>query len=272
MIKMKKLLTAVLITGFILLTLSTAVSADEDLISNVMVKYFKGSVETVGMAVAPDNMSNAAQAKVLAREGAIVDARAKMLEYIKGVHITKDVTVVNAMANSKINQTLEGFINGTYVIQGSENWEEGIYQVTMRKDIDEFNRVFYEEQSTEFASKPAERETDYTGLVIDARNVDLKPQVMFRIESESGMAVYDNTKALFEPAVDKGLVGFAPSIERASELPRVGETPLIVEAIEVSGEAGTVVVISNEDAAVINRELESTKVFRQANVVAVIDE
>ncbi len=71
---------------------------------------------------------------------------------------------------------------------------------------------------------------------------------------------------------DKGLVGFAPSIERASELPRVGETPLIVEAVEVNGEDGTVVVVSNEDAAEINRELESTKVFRQANVVAVIDE
>jgi len=269
---MKKLLTAVLITAFFLLTISSAVSADEELISNVMVKYFKGSVETTGMAVAPDNMSNAAQAKVLAREGAIVDARAKMLEYIKGVHITKDVTVVNAMANSKINQTLEGFIDGTYVVEGSEKWEEGIYQVTMRKDIDEFNRVFYEEQSTEFATEPAARETNYTGLVIDARNINLNPQVMFRIEAENGTVVYDNTKALFEPAVDKGLVGFAPSIERASELPRVGETPLIVEAVEVNGEDGTVVVVSNEDAVKINKELESTKVFRQANVVAVIDE
>ncbi|MFP4372661.1 MAG: hypothetical protein ACLFQ4_10615, partial [Halanaerobium sp.] len=258
--------------AFILLTFSTAVSADEDLISNVMVKYFKGSVETVGMAVAPDNMSNDAQAQVLAREGAIVDARAKMLEYIKGVHITKDVTVVNAMANSKVNQTLEGFINGTYVVQGSEEWNEGIYKVTMRKDIDEFNRVFYEEQSAEFATEEAERETDYTGLVIDARNVDLNPQVMFRIEAENGTVVYDNTKALFEPAVDKGLVDFAPSIERATELPRVGDTPLVVEAVEVSGEDGTVVVVSNEDAAEITEELESTKVFRQANVVAVIDE
>lgn len=270
---MKKIFLTVLISAFLLLTLPTMVGAEDDLISNVMVKYFKGSVETVGMAVAPDNMSTAAQAKVLAREGAIVDDRAKMLEYVKGVHITKDVTVVNAMANSKINQELEGFINGTYVVKGSEKWsEEGIYTVTMRKDIDEFNRVFYEEKSTEFANDSASKETEYTGLVIDARNVDLSPQVMFRIEAEDGTVVYDNTKALFEPAVDKGLVGFAPSVERASELPRVGENPMIVEAVAVSGEDGTVVVVSNVDAAMMNSELESTKVFRQANVVAVIDE
>lgn len=268
---MKKLITVLLALSFLVLSFSAAVSADDELVSNIMVKYFKGSVETVGMAVAPDNMSNAAQSKVLAREGAIVDARAKMLEYIKGVHITKDVTVVNAMANSKIKQELEGFINGTYVVKGSENWSEGIYTVTMRKDIDEFNRVFYEEQSAEFATSPATKGTDYTGLVIDARNVDLNPQVMFRIESENGQVVYDNTKALFEPAVDKGLVGFAPSVERASELPRVGENPMIVEAISVGGEDGTVVVVSNQDAARMNQELESTKVFRQANVVAVID-
>lgn len=268
---MKKSITVLLALSFLVLTFSAAVSADEELVSNVMVKYFKGSVETVGTAVAPDNMSNAAQAKVLAREGAIVDARAKMLEYIKGVHITKDVTVVNAMANSKVKQELEGFINGTYVVKGSEEWSEGIYTVTMRKDIDEFNRVFYEEQSTEFATDPAVKDTAYTGLVIDARNVDLNPQVMFRIEAESGQVVYDNTKALFEPAVDKGLVGFAPSIERASKLQRVGDNPMIVEAIAVGGEDGTVVVVSNQDAARMNRELESTKVFRQANVAAVID-
>ena len=269
---MKKLLTALLATAFILLTLSTAVSADEDLVSNVMVKYFKGSVETVGMAVAPNNVANDAQAQVLARAGAVVDARAKMLEYIKGVNISKDVTVVNAMANSKINQSVEGLVEGTYVVEGSEKWQDGIYKVTMRKDIDEFNRVFYEEQSSEFASESAEKETDYTGLVIDARNTALNPQVMFRVEAENGTVVYDNTKALFEPAVDKGLVGFAPSIERASELPRVGDSPMVVEAVEVNGENGTVVVVSNQDAAAINSQLAKTKVFRQAKVVAVIDE
>jgi hypothetical protein len=237
-----------------------------------MVKYFKGSVETVGMAVAPNNIANDAQAKVLARAGAIVDARAKMLEYIKGVNISKDVTVVNAMANSKINQSVDGLVEGTYVVEGSENWEEGIYSVTMRKDIDEFNRVFYEEQSSEFASDAASRDTDYTGLVIDARNTALNPQVMFRVEAENGTVVYDNTKALFQPAVDKGLVGFAPSIEKASTLPRIGEEPMVVEAVEVKGENGTVVVISNEDAAAINSQLAQTKVFRQAKVVAVIDE
>lgn len=269
---MKKLLAVLLVTAFLVLGLTAAVSADEDLVSNVMVKYFKGSVETVGMAAAPNNVANDAQAQVLARTGAIVDARAKMLEYIKGVHISKDVTVVNAMANSKINQTVEGLVDGTYVVEGSEEWQDGIYKVTMRKDIDEFNRVFYEEQSSEFASKPAEKETDYTGLVIDARNTDLNPQVMFRVEAADGTVVYDNTKALFEPAVDKGLVGFAPSIERASALPRVGETPMVVEAVEVNGENGTVVVVSNEDAAAINNQLAKTKVFRQANVVAVVDQ
>jgi hypothetical protein len=269
---MKKLITALLITVFLVLSLASAVSADEDLVSNVMVKYFKGSVETVGMAVAPNNIANDAQAKVLARAGAIVDARAKMLEYIKGVNISKDVTVVNAMANSKINQSVDGLVEGTYVVEGSENWEEGIYSVTMRKDIDEFNRVFYEEQSSEFASDAASRDTDYTGLVIDARNTALNPQVMFRVEAENGTVVYDNTKALFQPAVDKGLVGFAPSIEKASTLPRIGEEPMVVEAVEVKGENGTVVVISNEDAAAINSQLAQTKVFRQAKVVAVIDE
>ena len=95
---------------------------------------------------------------------------------------------------------------------------------------------------------------------------------MFRIEAENGNLVYDNTKALFEPAVDKGLVDYAPSIERVSNLPRIGETPLVVKAVEVNGENGTVVVVSNEDAAKINNELENTEVFRQAKVAAVIDE
>ena len=231
-----------------------------------------GQIKTVGMGVAPDNVSTEAQGFVMAREAAIVDARAKMLEYIKGVHIDKDTTVVNMMANSKINQAVSGMINGTYVVEDSDKWVDGVYKVEMERDLLDLYRIIYVEFEDQFATDEPTRETDYTGLIIDARNVDLKPQVRFRIEDENEEVVYASVKALYQPAVDSGLVNFAHSVEQARQDSRMGDNPMVVQAIDTAGENDTIAVVSNSDGSRIRQELNETEVFRNTRVMVVIDE
>ncbi|MFW5992224.1 MAG: hypothetical protein ACOCQN_03440 [Halanaerobiaceae bacterium] len=123
------------------------------------INWHKGYVEAVGMAVAPDNVSSEAQGIVLAREGAIVDARSKLLEFVKGVHIDKNTTVANMMANVKINQDIEGFIKGTYVVDDSEKWQEDIYSVRMRKNLSGFRDIIYREYRDRFTRQKPTRKT-----------------------------------------------------------------------------------------------------------------
>ena len=275
---MSKLSKILVITAIIITFAAPAVLAGpnaatiQELFGDSSAYFEAGQIKTVGMGVAPDNVSTEAQGFVMAREAAIVDARAKMLEYIKGVHIDKDTTVVNMMANSKINQQVSGMINGTYVVEDSDKWVEGVYKVEMERDLLDLYRIIYVEFQDEFATEEPARQTEYTGLIVDARNVDLKPQVRFRIEDEDEDVVYASTKALYQPAIDSGLVNFAHSVEQAKEDSRMGDNPMVVQAIDTAGENDTVAVVSNSEGSRIRSELNETEVFRETKVMVIIDE
>lgn len=264
------LILTLLIINFVTVV-SFAQEAKNDVNYDVNIDWIHGYIEAVGMAVPPENAATEAQGIVLAREGAIVSARARLLEYIKGVHIDERTTVVNLMANSKMNQKVSGFIKGTYIVNNSGKWDGQIYTIKMRKDISDFYQVIYKNNQDEFALAKPTKETPYTGLIIDARNVDLTPQIMFKIVDESGNVIYSSAQAYYLPAIDKGLAGFAPSINDALNNPRVGDNPLIIKAKGASGENNTVVMVSNEDGQKIEHLLAETEVFREAKIIVVID-
>ena len=229
----------------------------------------RGYIETVGKAVAPDNVSTQAQAKLLAREGAILMGRTRMLELLEGVKIDAKTTMVNMMANQKVNQEVSGVVQGAHIVEGSENWDGEIYTIRLRKPIKEVYKIVYQERKERFTKRPPKRKTEYTGLVIDAREVDLTPQVMFEILNEYGNVVYSAAKAHYQPAVDRGLTGFASSIETAKEDSRTGSNPLVVEAIDTEGTANTNVVVSRQDGERIKYHLDETEVFRNVRVIIV---
>ena len=235
------------------------------------VDWINGYIQATGMAVPPNNISSEAQGIVLAREGAIVTGRARILEYLKGVYIDEKTTVVNMMANSKINQSVNGYIRGTYIVDGSGNWDGKIYSIKLRKDLAGFYRIVYKKNKDDFTNDKPTKETSYTGLVIDARNVNLNPQVMFKIIDESGSTIYNSTKAYYQSAIDKGLTGYAPSVQDAVNNSRTGSKPMVVKAVAATGENNTVVVVSNEDAQRIKRLISDTKIFRKAKIMVVME-
>lgn len=65
-----------------------------------------------------------------------------------------------------------------------------------------------------------------------------------------------------------GLVGYAKSIEDAKSLKRVGEAPLVVKAIDVSGSYKTNPVISKQDARKISQNKD---IFNNCAVVFVVN-
>lgn len=235
------------------------------------INLYRGYIETKGKAVAPDNISSNAQGKLLAREGAILMARTRMLEILEGVQIDAKTTMVNMMANQKVNQEVSGYVDGAEIVEGSENWDGEIYTIKVRKPLKELRKIVYREHKNKFNKKEPRKKTEYTGLVIDAREVDLTPQVMFEIIDEDGDMVYSAAKAFYQPAVDRGLTGFSTSMEKAKEDTRTGNNPLLVKAIDTTGEADTGVVVSRDDGEQIRYHLDETEVFQQTKVIVVTE-
>ena len=86
-------------------------------------------IEGTGMAVAPTN-ARGAQAKVLARRGAIVDLQRNLLESIGGVQVDSRTTMNDFMAEDRVRTEVNGLIQGIQLMDGK--WDGEAYTVTGR--------------------------------------------------------------------------------------------------------------------------------------------
>jgi len=95
--------------------------------------------KVTGAGVAPcENMCNMAQAKVMARRAAILNAYEELAEKIYGIEIKGQDSVKNMMStDNQISAQVKGLIKGAFI--DKEEFKNGIYYVTMSLKIDAKN-------------------------------------------------------------------------------------------------------------------------------------
>ncbi len=235
------------------------------------VNWSDGLVAATGMAVAPTNIRTAAQGKLLARRGAIVDAQRQLVETLGSVRVDAETSLVNMMANDVVRTKISGLLHGSFVIPGSETWDGEIYAVEVGLNMRGLLPVVYEERKVKFRVSETTRFTEYTGLVIDARGLRFAPQIMIDIRDEDGRLIYGAAEAYYEPAVSKGLVSYCSALEIARNDPRVGTNPLVVRAERVSGRYQDSLVLSRSDSHRLLNLLSDTDVFADCRVIIVVD-
>jgi hypothetical protein len=115
----------------------------------------------------------------------------------------------------------------------------------------------------------------YTGLIIDARNLGLKRAAFPRILSSDGRVIYgqwasiDNSKMQY--MILNGIVAYYESPEGAKKSDRAGINPLIVQAVGVSGPGEWDIVISQESADLIEKAAGMGNLMNDFKVVVVKD-
>jgi len=101
----------------------------------------------------------------------------------------------------------------------------------------------------------------YTGLIVDARGLNLKRGMSPRIYSESGQLVYAGVTVTYDFLQTAGIASYGR--ELSPELLRriqpngtVKVSPLVVKGLEVTGTTETNVIISDHDAQAILQALD----------------
>jgi hypothetical protein len=94
-----------------------------------LVDWGQNYIEATGMAVAPEG-TKGAQAKALARRGAIVDLQRNLLESVGGVQIDSRTTMNDFMAEDRVRSEVHGLIQGVELLDGQ--WDGEAYTVTGR--------------------------------------------------------------------------------------------------------------------------------------------
>jgi hypothetical protein len=268
------------------------------------IDWKEGVIIAKGVGASPESVVGGL-ARIMAMRAAKVDAYRNLLEIVKGVRVNSESRVENFMLKSDvINTKVNGFVKGAKVIKKEYYHEERIAEVTIQAPlkgnlslVDIISPSKITSVAPKFVAKdvylcptcgqiwpkekPLPKEVQaakkrmkgevYTGLIVDAKGLGLRPCMAPRIVTEDGREVYGSAYVAREFVLKYGMVGYLRSLEHAKKSDRVAPNPLIVKGIKAVEPGRTDVVISFEDAIKLHQMRENLSFLEKCRVIIVLD-
>ncbi len=247
------------------------------------VNWSNRTVTATGIGAPNPNAPNMAVKRAGAINAAKLVAIRDLIATIKGMYLSSEQTAENYMMTSDVVKTqVEGIAKAFKVVGEPKYFDDGSVEVTVEMSINgELSDVFLKEaefgDTTPLVGEATYKLSDlvaepsvYTGLIIDCRDIQLRPALAPKIFNKSGEEIYGSANVSKEYAIQQGMLGYLKSVESAKDNARVTNNPLIIKAIGVKGTNKSDAIISDEDAAKI-KELDSKLNFlKECRVVAII--
>ncbi len=233
-----------------------------------------------------------------------VDGYRNLLELVKGVQVTSETVVNNYMLEKdEIRTHIEGYVQGAQIID-ERYLSDGTLELVLECPIDGIGEAIMKDMklgsgkplgtaiplcptcgqpwpagkpvpagvtliggsgtSTSAGAKP------FTGLVIDASGLGVKPALAPKILNEKGDEVYGTGFVSREYAIQIGVTGYAKTVKQASDDERVTDYPLVVKGMRTDGTNKADIVISNSDAAKIHSLSENLSMLEKCRVMIIV--
>jgi hypothetical protein len=245
--------------------------------SSGKVDWTTGVITAVGIGAPPAQPANAAQARAMAERAAQVVAYRNLLEAIKGVRVDSTTTVENFMVSSDVIKTeVSGIIQGATVMD-KKYMSDGSVEVTVGMKLTGAlaDALLPKGPATPAgmtgALTPGATGQIYTGLIVDARGLGIRPAMAPKILNEDGKEVYGSAWISRDYAVREGMVGYLKDPAAAQANPRVTDKPLMVKALKVAGDGRVDMVISNADAATLQSASQNLSMLEKCRVIVLVD-
>lgn len=245
------------------------------------IDYGNRTIKATGIGFVPQNVINAGQARRAALRIAKTDALRQLIEIVNGVVLTSETTMSGAMLDDVIKTQVEGVIRGAYQVGEpkylSDTSIEVAYEVPMSGISEIITPPFTYTPPQPVAEAVPATETaatvvgPITGLVIDARGLNVRPAMSPAILDQNGNIVYGPGNYSREYAVTNGVAGYSRDMAAAREDARVAGNPLVIKGISSSGTNSTDVTVGNSDVMKIKTADSRNGILRDCRVLILID-
>ncbi|HEY6012000.1 MAG TPA: LPP20 family lipoprotein, partial [Nitrospirota bacterium] len=258
--------------------MGTIKDVEQSVGSTGKVDWTTGVITAVGIGAPPAQPANAAQARAMAERAAQVVAYRNLLEAVKGVRVDSTTLVENFMVTSDVIRTeVNGIIQGA-MIMDKKYMSDGSVEVTVGMKLSGAlaDALLPKGPQTPPAGlsgtlAPATPGQLYTGLIVDARGLGVKPAMAPKILNEDGKEVYGSAWINRDYAVREGMAGYLKDPVAAQTNPRVTDKPLMVKALKASGDARVDTVITNADAAMLHNAAQNLSMLEKCRVIILVD-
>lgn len=259
------------------------------------VNWSGGYIEATGIGAPPERFYGKPQARPMALRAAQVDAYRNLLEVVQGVRVDSETEVKDfTVASDTIRAKVEGLVKGAQLVK-RDYLSDGTVEVTLRMPLygdSSIGNVVMPlpapvkgETPPAAAPPPAEPQVAtpagptppaaapevYTGLVVDARGIQLRPTMKPKILDDAGKEVYGYMMVDQTYANQQGISSYSKDLAAAQANPRVTNNPLTVKALRSEGPTKGDVVISAADAAKVGASAENLSFLKKCRVMIVLD-
>jgi hypothetical protein len=110
-------------------------------------------------------------------------------------------------------------------------------------------------------------ESNFSGIIIDCRGLALTPCLFPRILSDAQNEVFSSDFADPHYIIQRGLTAYYSDKKQARE--RVGDKPLVINALAVTGDNSTNIVISTRDTRLIHGSQHNLDLLKECGVAII---
>lgn len=288
----KYAILAIAFVGLLVLPVSLYCAEWEDFMEPMAtgtINWTKGVVQAKGIGAPPEKYYGKPQARPMALRAAKLDAMRNLLEATQGVRINSKTIVKDfAVESDIIMSQVQGMVKGAQIVK-QEYLSDGTVEITMQMSLQGgFAQLVLPQEIKQIESikpilpapkkpvtpsipTPEPEAAVYTGLVIDARGINVRPAMAPKILSENGQEVYGSAFVSREFAVQQGMSGYAKGLTPAQSNPRVTNNPLTVKGLRTDGPGRSDIIVSNADAARLRSASEHLSFLKKCRVMIVVD-
>jgi hypothetical protein len=214
------------------------------------------------------------------------DARINLLETVKRIKINSKRSVGNMAAKNKtvMAQIKDMVYDATEVEEFRKYMSDGSVEVLLQMNLlGGFTQLVLPEEIRQIESiKQIKRGANstgdstnsvsgaYTGLLVDARSIELQPALVFKILDENLQEVFGPAFVSREFVVQQGMAAYYTDKESAKSDPRISNKPLTVKALRTDYPSRCDIVISNADASKLKSTSHHLLFLKESRVVIVL--
>jgi len=137
--------------------------------------------------------------------------------------------------------------------------------------INEFKQGASKKKTKNKPSSTVGTKLPYTGLIVDARRLNVDPVLYPTIVSEQGREIYSSVFISREFAVQNGVCAYVCDMDQALGSDRAGSNPLVVKALRKTGDKTGAIVVSMADAKTLDRATERHTFLKKCRVIVVVN-
>ena len=251
------------------------------------IDWARGVVQAKGISAplkkaAEKNSPNSPKAKSEAKN----DARLKLLETVKRIKIDSQRSVGDMAAKNKtiMTQIKEMVYDAKEIEKHRKYMSDGSVEVLLQMNLHGgFTQLVLPDAIRQIEGikqiNPGAKSTGidtgliseaFTGLLVDARNIDVRPALVFKILDENLEQVFGPAFVSREFVVQHGMAAYYTNINAAKVDPRVAHRPLIVKALRTDWPSRSDIVISKTDASKLKSASHHLLFLKEARVIILL--